>query len=32
MTISASLTPTHRRIVWGIRALLALAFAAAGIA
>ncbi|WP_204123430.1 DoxX family protein [Pseudomonas sp. 008] len=32
MTISASLTPTNRRIVWGVRALLALAFAAAGIA
>jgi hypothetical protein len=29
---SASVSPTQRRIVWGIRILLALAFGAAGIA
>lgn len=29
---SSSLSPTQRRIVWGIRILLALAFGAAGIA
>ncbi|KAA0977718.1 DoxX family protein [Pseudomonas sp. ANT_J28] len=32
MTTSTSLSPVNRRIVWGVRALLALAFAAAGIA
>ena len=32
MTSSSSLSPTQRRVVWGIRILLALAFGAAGIA
>jgi uncharacterized membrane protein YphA (DoxX/SURF4 family) len=32
MTVSSSLSPTQRRIVWGVRILLALAFAAAGLA
>jgi putative oxidoreductase len=32
MTTSTSLSPTQRRIVWGVRILLALAFGAAGIA
>ena len=32
MTTSISLSPTQRRIVWGVRILLALAFGAAGIA
>jgi putative oxidoreductase len=32
MASSSSVSPTQRRIVWGIRMLLALAFGAAGIA
>lgn len=32
MTVSSSLSPTQRRIVWGVRIFLALAFAAAGVA
>lgn len=32
MTASSSLSPTQRRIVWGVRILLALAFGAAGAA
>jgi uncharacterized membrane protein YphA (DoxX/SURF4 family) len=32
MTSSTSLSPTQRRIVWGVRILLALAFGAAGFA
>lgn len=32
MTSASSVSPTQRRIVWGVRILLALAFGAAGIA
>jgi putative oxidoreductase len=32
MSSSSSVSPTQRRVVWGIRILLALAFGAAGIA
>lgn len=32
MTTSSSLSPMQRRIVWGVRVLLALAFGAAGVA
>ena len=31
MTSSSSISPTQRRIVWGVRILLALAFGAAGL-
>ena len=31
MTSSSTLSPTQRRIVWGVRILLALAFGAAGV-
>jgi len=32
VTSSSSITPTRRRVVWGVRLLLALAFGAAGVA
>jgi putative oxidoreductase len=32
MTTSSSTSPTQRRLVWGVRILLALAFGAAGVA
>ena len=32
VTSSTSMTPTRRRVVWGVRILLALAFGAAGVA